>query len=259
MTSYLKSEFYRILHNMKSYLFIGICSLLLISSNVILAIVKYSDSTFKYANTDFAIRNYCGSIIFVFFLCVMVASMIFGNEHNNHTMKNSISYGISRGVIYFSKLIVEIVYSIAALIIITGMHIGSAYLLLENSSPRSLELLARACFVSIPLFLFVLATTNCFAFIIESSGAGFAATSGLIIALPIASNFLGMRFASIKKFAEILPLNLVNSIGINGTDYYIDLPWDGNAGYYNYWLAGLIQMVIIMLIGYVVFRKKEIK
>lgn len=258
MTSYIRSEFYRILHNKWTYLFIAICSALLVSSNIVLAAVKHTEPDFGYANTSFSIANFISSISVVYILCIMVASMIFGNEHNNHTMKNSVSYGISRGTIYFGKLIVEIIYAIAAFVIITGFHVGSTYLLLEHSNLNEFNELFRLFLVCIPLLLFALAATNCFVFIIEGSGAATGAAVGLLVAFPIVNNYLGMKFVLFRKLSEILPWNIIGNMSIMDP-YRLVLPWSGNAGYYNPWLYGILQMVLISLIGYVIFRKKEIK
>lgn len=259
MISYIKSELYRILHNKWSYLFILICSALLVSSNVVLAVVQLSEDTFRYANTAFAVASFINSISLVFIICIMVGSMIFGNEHGNHTMKNSISYGISRGTIYFSKLFIEILYSIIAFIIITASDVVSAYLLLEHSHVNELNELWKLFAACLPIFLFVLGTVNCFAFILESTGAAIGAEVGLAIAFPLICGMLGQKFEFFRNLARVLPWNMINAISIPAKPYNIILPWEGNAGYYNCWVAGIVQMVIIVAIGYIILRKKEIK
>ncbi|MHB8132067.1 MAG: ABC transporter permease [Mobilitalea sp.] len=257
MSSYIKSEFYRLIRNRATYLFIGICSVILMSSNVVLAAVKYAESDFPYATTGFSYGNIISSMNIVFLLCIMVGSMIFGNEHNNHTMKNCVSYGIPRGTIYFSKFMVEIVYSLIAFTIITGFHVISANLLLENSGPGTFTLLLHTLFACLPLLLSALATTNCFVFIIEGTGSGIAAIVGVLVAIPTVSNLLGMKFDFFAQLSKVLPWNLINAIDFE--KYTLILPWEGNAGYRNYWLVGIIWMIGISLLGYVVFRKKEIK
>jgi ABC-type transport system involved in multi-copper enzyme maturation permease subunit len=259
MINYIKSEFYRLLHSKGSYLFIIICSALLISANVVLAAVGHTEENFPYNNTGFSFSLLYSYLPIIFILCVSVASIVFGNEHTNHTMKNSISYGISRGGIYFGKLITEVVYAVTALVLISGFYIGSAYLLLANSHSGDPEVLVRAYFAALPLLLFALATTNCFLFIIESTGGAITAVIGVLIAFPLVSNFLGMKFVLFRKLSEILPWNLINKMTFNYEKYQLILPWEGNTGYINYWLYGVLWMVLFVLIGFFVFRKKEIK
>lgn len=259
MSSYIKSEFYRILRNKWTYLFIVICSGLLISSNLVLGLVRYSDSRFPYGNTAFSIGNFISSMSFVFFLCITVSYMIFGSEYTNHTMKNSISYGIDRGTLYFGKLIVEIIYSMIAFVIITGAHVASAYLLLENSHQNEMMVLLKMFVACLPIFLFVLAATNCFAFIMESNGASISTNLGVLLVIPLVSSLLGMKFEIFAKFSKILPYTMIQNISINMHPFSLVLPWKGNAGYYNCWIAGIIQMFLFMLIGYIIFNKKEVK
>lgn len=259
MINYIRSEFYRLLRNRSAYLFILVCSALITSAHVLLAVVAHNEPNFPYATTDFALSLFYTGLSIVFLLCITVASIIFGNEHTNHTLKNSISYGINRGSIYFGKLIVEMIYALIAFAIITGVDIGSAYLLLEDSGPESLEVLFRTSFVALPQLLFALAATNCFLFIIESNGAAIAAIIGLTVAYPIVNGYLGLKFDIFAKLNRILPWNIVNNIVFDHEKMSLIQPWAGKDGYTNSWLFGILQMVLLVLIGFVVFRRKEVK
>jgi len=258
MLNYLKSEVYRILHNKSSYIFILVCSFLLVISNVVLFLLKMNEATFPYASTSFSLGNLCSSYAYVFLICIMVSGFIFANEHNNHTFKNSVSYGISRGIIYFGKLIVQMVYAMIAFVLIIGAHVASAYLLLEHTDPEIMDLLLHSCFAVLPLFLFVIAVANCFYFIVESTGGAVGASVGIILALPITCGFLGMKFDIIKKISDVLPWNLLGAIQLNFDDFSVHLFWAKN-GYMNYWIAGLAQILIFVILGYGFFAKKEIK
>lgn len=259
MGNYLKSEFYRLIHYKWTYLFIAICSVLLLSSNIVLAVVKSTDSHFQYATTKFSFSNAYSNYLMVFILCIMVAIMIFGNEHSNNTMKNSITYGIPRGTIYLGKFIVQLIYAIIAFEVIIGVHVISAYLLLENSGPKEFELLIRTSLACLPFLIFGLATTNTFAFILESTGSAVAASCGIMLAFPLICNLLGMRFLVFEKLAGFLPMNILNSIEFDQTQRALKMYWDTTAGFWNCWLFGIIQTVLIVGIGYFLFRKKEIK
>lgn len=259
MLSYIKSEFYRLLHHKWTYIFILICSCLLISENVVLAVTKAGESSFQYATTRFSLSMFYTHLNYIFVLCVVVTSIIFGNEHTNHTMKNSISYGISRGSIYFGKLIVIAAYSFIAFTIITGIHIGAAYLLLDNSGTLELVKLLHVFSVALPLFLFVLAASTCFLFSIENNGGGIVAIIGLVIVFPQISNLLGLKFEFFKELTKILPWSMMNNIGFVNNTSKLLLPWAGTAGYVNYWLFGIGQVLLFTAIGFMVFRKKEIK
>ena len=257
MSRYIKSEFYRLFRCKSSYLFIGICSLLLLSANILLAVVKFADKSFPWASTGFSFSFIYTSMPMILLLCIVVSHLIFGNEHNNHTMKNSVSYGISRGTIYFGKLLVQMVYAITAFVIIIGSHILSGYLLLENSGPKELELLLLTCLVCLPLFLFGLAVTNCFLFIIESIGGAIGAAVGVMVAIPLVSGLLGMRFQFFHNLSIALPWNMINNMEFDRENYKILFYWA--EGFRNYWILGISQMLLFAVLGFWLFRKKEIK
>lgn len=257
MSSYIKSELYRILRNRGTYLFILICSALLVSSNIVLAAVSLSDASF--IDTKFSIGNFISYIPFVYILCIMVASMIFNNEYANHTMKNCVSYGLPRGTVYFGKLIVTIIYSLLAFVVITAFHAASAFLLLRNANVNEMGALVEMFAACLPLLLFALAVTNCFSFILESSGAVIGAASGLLLAFPLVCTMLGRKFMIFHVIEKYLPFNIIKSIGVSSEPMHIVLPWEGFTGYSICWIAGILQMIVMVLIGYFIFSRKELK
>jgi hypothetical protein len=258
MSRYIKSELYRLLRIKATYLFVIICSLLLVSSNIVLFAVKMSEKDFPYATTKFSFGNVESSMIMLLFLCIMVATLVFGNEYNNHTMKNSISFGLTRNTLYFGKFIVQLIYAIAAFVIIIGSDVLSAYLLLENSGTDNLLMLLKTCFICLPLFFSSLALTNCFAFLFEGTGATVASCFGVLLAIPLISNLLAMKFEVIKKFADILPYNMIGNLKFDFKAYTLSSMW-GADSYQNFWIIGILEMIFFVIIGYIVFRKREIK
>ncbi len=259
MINYIRSEFYRILHYKWTYLFIIICSALLLSSNIVLAAVKYSDSRFPYATTDFSLANALTSMGMIYLLCITVSSMIFNHEYRNQTLKNCVSYGYSRATIFFGKLLVQIVYSMIVFVIILGSFILSAYLLLENSGSSSIYQLVRACFACLPLFISGLAITNCFLFMIEGSGAASAAALSVMFALPMVCNMLAMRFDIFAKIYKVLAWSIVNSPSYRFSTGLAITYWDTQQRFINCWIIGITTTVLISMVGFLAFRKKDIK
>ncbi len=259
MINYLKSETYRVLHRKSTYIFIGICSLLLMSSNIVLAAVKQSDGTFPYATTKFAFSLAYTGISMVYILCIVVSNMIYSNEYRNNTMKNCVAYGIPRETIYFGKFIMQLIYSVIALFVIIGIYITSAYLLLENSGAAELGILIRTCFAAMPLLIVGLATMNCAVFMIEGSGAAVTAALGLMVGLPTVCNLLAMRFQTFKHLSDVLPWNILNYNGYDPASQETILYWSTQEGLRNCWIIGILETILLIAVGYAVFRKKEIK
>jgi ABC-type transport system involved in multi-copper enzyme maturation permease subunit len=195
----------------------------------------------------------------VYILCISVSLLVFGNEHSNHTMKNTVTYGIPRGNIYFGKIFVQIMYAIIAFAIIAGVHVSSSYLLLENSASNDLNIYIRTFLACLPFFVFGLACANTFSFILEGSGGAVAASSGIMLAFPLVCNLLGMKFEVFAELGKLLPANIINFTHYDAAAEAMIMYWDTSAGFANCWLYGMVQTIIIVTIGYLLFRRKEIK
>ena len=259
MSKYLKSEIYRVFHNRGSYLFLLVCSIMMITSNVVLAAIKARDAAFPYATTKFSFMNIYANLPFLFMLTIAVGFMVFSNEFQSHTMKNTISFGITRRTVYCSKFIVEILYAVIALLIIMGVHIASSYLLLENSGiKRTVELL-RALLAALPLLINGIAITNAMLFCIEGTGGAIGAAIGIMMGLPTVCSILGMRFDVFVKIGSYLPYNILSEVHFDEATGSMVTYWDTALGMGKCWMIGLAESLVVLLIGYYFFRKREIK
>lgn len=106
MLNYFRSEIYRNLHSKGNYMFILGVMLFVVFLNVILWMFGNLDSTFPYNNTKYAFSSLYANMKIPMVLCVCVVNLIFGQEYKNHTLKNTISFGISRNAIYLSKFLI---------------------------------------------------------------------------------------------------------------------------------------------------------
>lgn len=257
MLNYLKSEVYQIVHKKAAYLFIIICTGLLIAMNVVLHQVGAGDAKFSYDTTAFSFSTIYSNLYFILILCITVSTIIFGEEFQNHTLKNSISFGISRRTIILSKMILEILYAIIAFIIIIGCFIGSAYLLLENSGSIQLEYLLKGCIAGIPLFIFVLALCNTLYALVEKTGLCVGIATIIILVFPLVVNEFANRYDIARKIAEYLPLNMISAYRFTETGFTAD--WLNPNVILKYYGVGLIYSAIALIIGLIIFRNKEIK
>ncbi len=258
MSSYLKSEFYRVIHSSWTYAFVAICSFLLLSSNVLLATMNSIDSNFLYGNTKFAYGNVYTSLGIVLILCIAVSNMVFGNEIGNHTLKNTISYGISRKSIFLGKLIVQVIYAAISLIIILTIYSISTELLLDSSGSAEFIRMLRACAAAFPLLVAGLTITNCFVFNMKSSGSVITAFI-IMAAVPFVVNILAMKFELFQTLAKYIPLNILNDGFFDEQTHTVKLYWDTTSGFITCWIVGIVWTLAFIIIGYSAFSKKEIK
>ncbi len=257
MLNYLKSEIYQIVHRKAPYVFIFICSGLLIAMNLVLHQVGSGDVNFSYNTTEFAFSMIYTNLYFILVLCITVSAIIFGEEFQNHTLKNNVSFGISRGTIFVSKMILELVYALIAFAFILGCFIGSAYLLLENSGLVELEHLLKGCLAGIPLFIFVLALCNTLYALVEKTGLSLGIAVIIIIVIPIIINEFANRYEVAQRIGEYLPINMISAYRYTEAGFSAD--WLKSDVILKYYGVGLLYSVIALIIGFIIFRKKEIK
>ncbi|GKX27711.1 hypothetical protein SH1V18_01910 [Vallitalea longa] len=260
MINYMKSEMYRNVRTKGNYKFLFGLMGFVIFINVALGIYANSQVDFPYGNTNFSLSSLYSSLTVPMCLCLILCSTVFGQEYKCHTLKNSVSYGISRTHIYFGKLIMEIVISFINFICITGAYIISAYVMLEDSGPIYLENLFHALIGGIPLFIFSLVVAHSFLSIYDNERTTAMAVQWAIIVI-IIPNILalaGKKISICRTIASWMPWNLASSSYDRIANRMI-MPVSTDEGFIKCYIAGIIGSIIFLILGLVFFNKKEIK
>ena len=265
MMNYIKSELYRIVHSKGIYILSGICALLLLSMNVVLHLFGQGGH-FAYNNTEFVFSMVWSALNAVFFLTLVMGSIIFADEYKNKTISNSIAFGYSRISLYFGKILVGMIVSVAALAAVMGIFIISAYLLLENSGIDVLLKMFRGIGASIPALLTGEIAAITFCFLLGTTTGAIWSWFGLMIGVPMVSEILGMMgkkfdfFARLSKWLvyEVLQDNQI-IVTEDGMAREVIMAWMTRDGLIRMILAGVIGIAIFLIWGVLGLRCKEIK
>lgn len=259
MINYLKSEIYRNLRSKGNYIFIASLMGFAIFLNVVLYLFAKSDPTFPYATTKFAFTSLYTSVPITMLLSSFAVSLIFGQEYKNNTLKNTISFGISKKIIYFSKLLISIIYTFIVGILVSGTFIICAYLLLENSGVEELKLLINSLVYAIPMLLVSITLTNSLYFSIEKENNVFAYWVIIIMIVPFLLNMLGRRIELFEVIANYMPWNILKDINLNEITQEFILRWTTPEGMLKSIAVAIIGCTGFYLMGLEVFKRKEIK
>ncbi len=259
MINYLRSEAYRNIHLKGNYIFIIALMVFVIFLNIILWLFAKSDPNFHYATTKFAFSSLYAYLQFPMILCVCAVSLIFGQEYKDNTLKNTISFGISRSVIYFSKLLISVVYSLIIAILVGSAFIISAYIFLENSGIEHLKMLINALITTIPIFLFCITLANSLYFVTEKEMNVVILWSIIVIIIPKLLLRLGRRNELCKLIASYMPWNIVGDVTFNEATNNLVLGWSTPGGVLKSIVVSIIGCLIFYFIGLEIFKKKEIK
>lgn len=259
MINYIKSEMYRNLRNKSNYMFLGGCMVLIVFLNLVLHMILKNDPNFIYATTKFSFSSLYTSMTLPLILCVPLTSTVFGQELKNHTLKNTISYGIPRWQIYFGKFIMVLIIALINLVVVSGTHIACGYLLLQNSGDLYLNELIRALIACIPLFLVAVSAAHCLYFIFDNENTAIVYWAIIMVVIPTILSMLGRRVEILNKIASFTPWIMMRDIRESEGAHNLIMYWCSQEGFINCFIVGLIGTIIFLIIGMKRFEKIEIK
>lgn len=122
MLNYISSELYKTFRRKYTKIALVVIALLCIAGNALVRL------TFSMAGTlNSAYPFYLGIMLMpmCFALLTIVVDAVFSDEYKYGTLKNTISFGISRAEIYFGKLIVEIILMLVTIALVLVVYTAS--------------------------------------------------------------------------------------------------------------------------------------
>lgn len=261
MISYVKSEWYRIVREKSFWIFIAAFAALAVAASVVLFV---ADSTtpeveaFPYANTRFMLMNLSTAIIIPFIFLFQVSQVVVGEEIKHHTMKNSVSFGVSREVIYFGKWVISVIGVMVIAIISISISLAAMYLLLDNSGISYLIDFGWAMVGMIPLMMAGMTIYHFLYMISPSANFAMMIFVGVNFLPNIIGKYLGGRVEFLRWIYLHTPVYLITASDRNAENHLMML---GNSasGMVQCWTVGLVLTVIFLAAGYMKFKKADIK
>lgn len=259
MLNYIKSEFYRNINTKGNYIFLFGFMAFACFLNIVLGTFANNDVNFRYANTAFSFSSFYSAMGGIVLICLPFALLVCGQEFKNNTLKNSISYGISRNQIYFSKFLVEIVIGTINLVLISASYIISAYIMLEDSGILHFNYLIRAIVACIPLFLVGVVLAHCLYFILENEISVWTTWIIIMIVVPKILSMLGKKIVVFNKIASYMPINIMNTYTYQEGSTSVLMSWMDKQVFIKCFVVGIIGTIIFYTLGLVLFKKRDIK
>jgi ABC-2 type transport system permease protein len=252
MFNYIKSEVYRNMHSKGNHIFLFGGMIFAILLNSILGMQTYGD-------TNLALTSFYTSMRTIMIICFPLISLIYGQEFKHHTLKNSVSYGISRNQIYFGKFFVEVALCIVNLICISMVYIISAYIILGNTDIIHLLDLIRSLIAFTPLLLVSIAVAHCLYFMFDNEIMVGIVWAIIIVIIPAVLKMVGRRIGILEKIANWTPWNMIDAIGYDEATNRLLMTWSSSTGFIKCFIIGFIGVAIFYTLGLISFKRKEIK
>lgn len=258
MLNYMKSEWYRITHSSTMYVFTGIMAGLALLFNILHFVFDKIIEGFLYAQVSFSLSMLAGSMTLLFYVGVIVISLLFAGEKKTGVLKNSIAFGISREEIFLGKCVVSAAISVCSLIVILVVYMGSAVLLLEpgvepNAVPITLRGVASVLIMAVAFEILTIALLTFF----EKDIVAYIAWYLIMAVLPQICSIIGLKSDIFKSIAAWMPYNYLSSeVAINMRGW--NCLWETPEGAAKCLISGAIGLIVFLMLGLGICKKQEV-
>ncbi len=192
------------------------------------------------------------------YLVLMLCDMVFSDQYKVNTLKNEVSYGVSRGCIYLGKLISSIVTALVFCGVVLAVYLllGLAMFRVETPLGELLPVVGQVLAAALPLWLGGLGFYHMLLFVSKGSTVATViyvlvmgvVDSGLKL-IALFSPWFTDAYLAIRAWLPAVPFETLPT----------DVAADPGAAILHAWLVGLVWFAASTLIGCGVFQKREIK
>lgn len=259
MLNYIRAEFYKVLR--RKYVWITLAVMLGLEA---LLVLGWASIHINGVKVDFS--SGITGLIFVldlgFYATLLTGDMVFAGQYRCGTLKNEVSFGLSRVRIYWGKLVSQTALSILACVVLIGFYLALCAATQSHDRAQDGEMLqALVCCLAtaFPLWVGGQAVTCAMYFLIASGLGAVCAALGVIAVLPgvlyisslIVSGSNGHPVGNGLMVAyQYMPRTVLSAAQSTPGDWSLC----GKA-----WIVGAAWFAAFTAIGLCGFRKKEIK
>lgn len=248
MINYLKSENYRLIR--KKYLHITsiVCCFLIIGMALVLDFFGRNEVGFPYATSFFFYSNVIGGGVLIFIIALLVNGSLTGKDLA--LLKQSVSFGISRSTIFWSKLMITLGYFLILCTIGMFLMVGFGEVLF----PTDQQALQNFLLASVNMFPVVMSGFFLI-HVLKMSRIGDTYTVIIVlIVFTMSDRIVNLLFRRIEGLAHLYkwtPSALLNENMMQYMEYTVTFEW-------KFWIVGMAISLIVLPIGSRLFNKKEI-
>lgn len=259
MLNYIRAEIYKLLRRPYAYITLG----------VMLALEALYASMFAFHNAHSMATPFGGAIVTItemgvigFATCLLTGDIVFAGQYKNSTLKNEVSFGLSRTQVYLGKLIAQTLLSIVYLLVMMAFFLGLCALCLPMepsagfySAREGLVIVGYFLAAGLPLWIGAQAAACMCLFLIHGEMAASFLYVGLVF---VAETIIGLVGLFVGGPAGNVLLTLAGYFPRNLLEMAKEVV--GNMTYLGQtWLVGAFWVVVCTAVGLYGFNKKEIK
>ncbi len=259
MLNYIRAETYKVLRRPYTYIALA----------VMLVLEGIFAAGFAFHNSHSFATPFGGAIVSIvelraigFSMCLLTGDMVFAAQYKNSTLKNEVSFGISRTQIYLGKLIAQTLLSLVYLAIMMAFFIGLCAICLPIEGPAGFFSAGDALIIvgyflaaGIPLWIGGQAAMCMCLFLTNGEMTSSFLYVGIVFILDTFLSVTGLLVQGwlgnlLVKTSEYFPRPMLDTAkAVVGDPVYL-----GQA-----WLVGAFWVTVCTAIGLYGFHRKEIK
>lgn len=253
MLNYIRSELYRTFHRKYTWIILSAGAGAALLANILFVLMQAGGPLVEQVTAKELIPLSMGpASVFAYISICILTDCVFSDEYKSQTLKNTVSYGITRTTVYFGKLAVEFLLALLAMVVIFGVFVLSCCLMMGVGTPAEMleafRLFGMKLLQAFPIWLAGLAIANLFYFTFRGTAAALGYLA-VILAVPmIIMEFLSRAFS---WAAELIPYLMFTHIGSLPTtsSFQLDIPW----------IMGPAWAAAAVFLGFLLFCRREIK
>lgn len=258
MLNYIRAEIYKMLRRPYTYIALG----------VLLALEALFVSMFAFHNSHSLVTPFGAAIVSIvemgtigFCICLLTGDIVFAAQYKNSTLKNEVSFGLSRAQIYLGKFLAQALLSIVYLVVMMAFFLGLCAVCLPMeagnfyTASEGLTIVGWFLAAGLPLWIGGQAVMCMCLFLVNGEMASSFLYVGIVFVLETVIGLAGL-FAggpvgdALLTLAAYFPRNMLEG----AKEVVGNMTYMGQA-----WLVGAFWVAASTAIGLYGFRKKEIK
>ena len=251
MRNYLSAECFKVFH--RSYVYLTLLFCLLGEGLLLLGYWltwSWGNGTVTFANTASMVTLLLAVGMYA---TIVTGDMVFSDQYKNNTLKNEVSYGVDRTLIYLGKFSTALLTALVAAIIMLAFYLGGCWLLFPHGieDVPALAVIGYCLVGALPLWIGSQAVAMVCYFLVRNSTAAAFAAIGILAVVPSVLQVLGILihpvFGDIRQFFPSVMLGVLPNVAFDWS--YVGMCW----------ASGLLWTLLATVLGVVLFRKKEIR
>ena len=242
MFKLIKADLYKSFHRMYLYIFVAVMAGLAILYNVILGA--------NGASREISFGSSLSLLLFPLYLVFSFADIVTAEENKEHTLKNTISYGISRSKLYIAKNISSILVSGFVALVTLAAFFGSGYMLLTPGAGFTTEFLSDYFIrISIAMLIYIAGINlgTMLAVLIKKNSLFSLCYIGLLMFPPLVFKLLSLINPIFEKGEFAMLSTQIQVIAIVPSSEMMTSVW-----------IALAHIVVFNILGLIFFKRQEI-